>query len=683
MHLQPRHQVLATVSGTPTNVVTPYGTLPFYHQHYVSSIGGAVYAENLNYLFPAPCPMSGGTPCNDLLFTPIVWSANVAFMGPPSSLGNNGYLDNTAFNKDTTSGTVPITITLPNVYKAGDDLVMGAQATGTYAIGAISDTCLNTWTTISGSGFDYWYATNIVPCATPDVITVAVTGAGNWMALGGEVIGGGVLDASTVSSSTSCSGSGPYTATMTAITTTHADILVALTMTAGGVGGGYQTYNPGTGFLAPAPGQIAYYAGGVGYSASAFAEWGPAGIGTQNATYSYNPISGGSPSCSDAGITFAFKPSLTNPAGDPIPRLIRYLDLEASGDFPDINGKSGYVFSTDGYKVTLVNGAGSGNISTTGLTTNKIPKALTAFTLGDSSLADDGTTVSTTEAVDFSGAASFKPNGGGGTFTIGSANQNWATLGTGIVKNTTTTGALSNAAYTDVVALWASGSCSGFLKSDGTCPSGTFATVALDNLSGVAINTSLLPASAASSNLGTNLLPWGNLYLGAVTNQSLSFVTSGLTANRTITFPDANSNPVQGIANPSDTNVINYVDTAGVQHRIAQSGGGGTTNPAAQYLLPFYSAGGTASTLSGATGITTDSSQNNLTLVGGVTTPGSGGSAAGSTTGLQAARTLRPPTALASSLRQRSHRIWLVCACGREWIGWRAASGAASSHVQP
>ena len=47
-------------------------------------------------------------------------------------------------------------------------------------------------------------------------------------------------------------------------------------------------------------------------------------------------------------------------------------------------------------------------------------------------------------------------------------------LGTGPLKNTTSTGVLSIAAYADIVGLFASGSCSGYLKNDGTCstPSG-------------------------------------------------------------------------------------------------------------------------------------------------------------------------------------------------------------------
>lgn len=71
-------------------------------------------------------------------------------------------------------------------------------------------------------------------------------------------------------------------------------------------------------------------------------------------------------------------------------------------------------------------------------------------------------------------------NGGNGvantaTHTLGTANQNWATLGTGIVKNTTTTGAISDAAASDVIGLW-SGSCSSstYLSGSGACttPSG-------------------------------------------------------------------------------------------------------------------------------------------------------------------------------------------------------------------
>jgi filamentous hemagglutinin len=62
------------------------------------------------------------------------------------------------------------------------------------------------------------------------------------------------------------------------------------------------------------------------------------------------------------------------------------------------------------------------------------------------------------------------------TITLGTSNHNWATLGTGIVKNTTTTGALTDAASSDVISLW-TGSCSSstYLNGAGACatPSGS------------------------------------------------------------------------------------------------------------------------------------------------------------------------------------------------------------------
>lgn len=56
------------------------------------------------------------------------------------------------------------------------------------------------------------------------------------------------------------------------------------------------------------------------------------------------------------------------------------------------------------------------------------------------------------------------------SLTLGTANHNYASLGTGLIKNTTVTGALSNAASSDVFGLW-TGVCSSstFLRGDGQC----------------------------------------------------------------------------------------------------------------------------------------------------------------------------------------------------------------------
>jgi hypothetical protein len=182
-------------------------------------------------------------------------------------------------------------------------------------------------------------------------------------------------------------------------------------------------------------------------------------------------------------------------------------------------------------------------------------------------------------SVDFSSASSFKPPGGGGTFTLGTANQNWATLGTGIVKNTTTTGALSSAAYGDVVALWTT--CSGYLKSDGTCatPAGTGANTTLSNLGSVALNASLIPGVAAAENLGTAPLPFGDAYFGGAANHSFHFDTSAVASNVAMAIPNHASNPVQGISDPSDTEAVNYIGTDGVQHRISISAGVASIQP--------------------------------------------------------------------------------------------------------
>lgn len=68
----------------------------------------------------------------------------------------------------------------------------------------------------------------------------------------------------------------------------------------------------------------------------------------------------------------------------------------------------------------------------------------------------------------------YPANGGTGvsntaTLALGTSNVNLGTLGTGIMKNTTTTGALSTATYADTVGQFGSGSCSGYLASSGGC----------------------------------------------------------------------------------------------------------------------------------------------------------------------------------------------------------------------
>ena len=119
-----------------------------------------------------------------------------------------------------------------------------------------------------------------------------------------------------------------------------------------------------------------------------------------------------------------------------------------------------------------------------------------------------------------------------------------------------------------------------------TCSS-TGANTTLSNLGTVALNTSLLPGVAAANNLGTAPLPFGDGYFGGAANHSFHFDTSAVASNVAIAVPNANSNTVQGIANPSDAEAVNYIDTSGVQHRISVPQGTVTGTGTSTYL-PYW-----------------------------------------------------------------------------------------------
>ena len=90
-------------------------------------------------------------------------------------------------------------------------------------------------------------------------------------------------------------------------------------------------------------------------------------------------------------------------------------------------------------------------------------------------------------------------------------------LGTGILKNTTSTGVLSAAAYGDVTALWTTGgvcSASTYLRGDGTCasPSGagtvtTVSVVSANGFAGTVANPTSTPAITLTTSVGTSGTP--------------------------------------------------------------------------------------------------------------------------------------------------------------------------------
>lgn len=109
------------------------------------------------------------------------------------------------------------------------------------------------------------------------------------------------------------------------------------------------------------------------------------------------------------------------------------------------------------------------------------------------------------------------------TLTLGTSNQNWASLGTGIVKNTTTTGALSNAASADVIALFSTCSGTQYLGADGACHNagGGSGTVTSVTFTGDGTVLSSTPSSAVTTS--------GTL-TAALATQTANTVLGALTA---------------------------------------------------------------------------------------------------------------------------------------------------------
>jgi hypothetical protein len=183
---------------------------------------------------------------------------------------------------------------------------------------------------------------------------------------------------------------------------------------------------------------------------------------------------------------------------------------------------------------TAGNCAGSGGgVTTPGGTTNRLSKFTGAQTIADSTISDNGTTVTTT--------ANMVIQGGSGTIGVAGTTNGTLTLAYG---SAAFSGSISTGTLTADRTFTLPDSSGTFCLTSGNClgGGGGGANTSLSNLTSVAINTSLLPGAAGSIHLGSAALPFGDLYLAgsSATPGSNNFrVTGSATAARTITLPDA------------------------------------------------------------------------------------------------------------------------------------------------
>jgi hypothetical protein len=214
---------------------------------------------------------------------------------------------------------------------------------------------------------------------------------------------------------------------------------------------------------------------------------------------------------------------------------------------------------------------GGGTITTTGTITCTMCVVASSPGAGIAHFAGSTQTVTSSAVSLTADVSGILPAGNGGTgvantatLTLGSSNQNWASLGTGIVKNTTTTGAITDAVAADVYGLW-SGTCSSstFLRGDGACAtpsgsgtvtaspqwdiayyptSGTTATVQGAAVAGFVFGSaSGAPAAATAAQLGTlvNLAQYDVLYSGGTSAAVAGAAINGFQFDSTAGAPAA------------------------------------------------------------------------------------------------------------------------------------------------
>ena len=240
------------------------------------------------------------------------------------------------------------------------------------------------------------------------------------------------------------------------------------------------------------------------------------------------------------------------------------------------------------------------------------------------------------------------------TLTLGTSNQNWATLGTGIVKNTTATGALSNAASADVYGLW-TGTCSSstYLRGDGACAApGTVTSVALTTPSWLTVSGSPITSSGTLAISGTS--ETAKFFLAAPNGSAGAMTPRAIVASDVPTLNQTTTGNAATATNLSTNGTAGQVwgMNSGGSAQGWQSGGSGsgTVNSGTAGHIGYYAASGTA--------ISSDSNlDDGSTTANTLTYAGSGGIAL---TGGGAIGGISPKAGLFSSL----------AACSTSTVGW-------------
>lgn len=247
------------------------------------------------------------------------------------------------------------------------------------------------------------------------------------------------------------------------------------------------------------------------------------------------------------------------------------LGIPTSGVITNLTGTCTACTANSAGSVTnalTMNNGGAGAVS--GSTYNgSAAQTISYNTVGASPLAGSTSivTVGTIATGTWAGTTIAANHGGTGvantaTLTLGTSNQNWATLGTGIVKNTTTTGAITDAASADVIGLW-TGTCSSttFLRGDGACitPSGS------GNTTSTSLTTNTIPVANGANSIinslltdnGTTLTYTGTGGFSITSSSSGSIALGGSSSGTaTITVPAAAGTPTITLGSNSGTPAV-------------------------------------------------------------------------------------------------------------------------------